>query len=142
METQLFGVQVSWTAPETQPLHYNLYRHNDINKDDLVFEVPGDLTSYFDESGLGSYKYQLTAVYEDCESDYALTPAGEDYIYVEVTGIEENTEEEIFTIIKIFNANGQAVRGMNLEELPTGLYILQGMTKDGNLVSKKVIVNK
>ena len=142
MEAQLFGVQVSWTAPETQPLHYNLYRHNDINKDDLIFEVPGDLTSYFDESGLGSYKYQLTAVYEDCESDYALTPAGEDYVYVEVTGIEENAEGEIFTIIRIFNANGQAVRGMNLEELPTGLYILQGVTKDGNLVSKKVIVNK
>ncbi len=142
MEAQLFGVQVSWTAPETQPLHYNLYRHNDINKDDLIFEVPGDLTSYFDESGLGSYKYQLTAVYEDCESDYALTPAGEDYVYVEVTGIEENTEGEIFTIIRIFNANGQVVRGMSLEELPTGLYILQGVTKDGNLVSKKVIVNK
>ena len=31
---------------------------------------------------------------------------------------------------------------MSLEELPTGLYILQGVTKDGNLVSKKVIVNK
>lgn len=142
MEAQLYGVQISWTAPETQPLHYNLYRHNDINKDDLVFEVPGDQTSYFDESGLGSYKYQLTAVYEDCESDYALTPAGEDYVYVEVTGIEENTEGEIVTILRIFNANGQAVRGMNLEELPTGLYILQGMSKDGNLVSKKVIVNK
>ena len=55
---------------------------------------------------------------------------------------EENTEGEIFTIIRIFNANGQAVRGMNLEELLTGLYILQGVTKDGNLVSKKVIVNK
>ena len=142
IEAHLFGVQVSWTAPETQPLHYNLYRHNDINKDDLVFEVPGDLTSYFDESGLGSYKYQLTAVYEDCESDFALTPAGEDYIYVEVTGIEENTEGEIVTILRIFNANGQAVRGMGLEELPTGLYILQGVTKDGNLVSRKIVVNK
>lgn len=142
METQFFGVQISWTAPETQPLHYNLYRHNDITKDDLVIEVPGDATSYVDETGFDSYKYQLTAVYEDCESDYALTPTGEDYVYVEVTGIEENADEEIVTILRMFNANGQVVRGTNLEELPAGLYILQGMTKDGQLVSKKVVVSK
>ncbi len=141
MEAQFFGVQISWTAPERQPLHYNLYRHNDNDKDDLVFEVPGDATSFIDESGTGIFKYQLTAVYEDCESDFALTPAGEDYVYVGVTGIEENADEEIVTIVRMFNANGQTVRGMNLEELPAGLYILQGVTKDGQLVSKKVVVN-
>ena len=142
METQFFGVQINWTAPELQPLHYKLYRHNDTNKDDLIFEVPGDATSFIDESGTGIYKYQLTAVYEDCESDFALTPAGEDYVYVEVTGIEENADEEIVTIVRMFNANGQSVSGMNLEELPAGLYILQGVTKDGQVVSKKVVVNK
>ncbi|MBQ5547217.1 MAG: hypothetical protein IIT33_00040, partial [Prevotella sp.] len=77
MQEELFGVRLSWVAPETQPLHYNLYRYNNINKDEVIIEVPGEATSYFDESGLGAYKYQLTAVYENCESDFALTPDGE-----------------------------------------------------------------
>ncbi len=142
METQLFGVQISWTAPATQPLHYNLYRHNDINKDNLVIEVPGNATSYLDESGLGTYKYQLTAVYEDCESDFALTPDGEDHVYVEVTGIEENTENKIVTVVRIYNANGQCLRSQTPEDLGTGIYIIQGLTQDGQMVNQKIVVNK
>ena len=29
MEEQLYGVQISWIAPDTQPLHYNLYRYSE-----------------------------------------------------------------------------------------------------------------
>jgi LEA14-like dessication related protein len=59
-----------------------------------------------------------------------------------VTGIEENLDDEIVTIMKIFNANGQSLQVKDLKELNTGLYILQGLTKDGRTVSKKVVVNK
>ena len=141
-ETQLFGVQISWTAPERQPLHYNLYRHSDNNKDDLVIEVPGDATSYFDESGMGGYRYQLTAVYEDCESDYALTPAGEDYIYVEVTGLEEDSDQTIVTLLSVYNMKGQRIKVADMNELKTGIYILQGLTQDGQMVSRKIVVNR
>ncbi len=142
MQEELFGVRLSWVAPETQPLHYNLYRYNNINKDEVIIEVPGEATSYFDESGLGAYKYQLTAVYENCESDFALTPDGENYVYIEVTGIEENSNEEIATVTRIYTMNGQCLMHNNVSELSNGVYVLQGITSDGQMVSRKIVVNK
>ena len=142
MQQELFGVKLSWVAPETQPLHYNLYRYEEITKDEEIFEVPGDVTSYFDESGLGIYKYQLTAVYENCESDFALTPDGENFVYMEVTGVEEGSNEEIITVTRIYTMNGQCLKHTNLNELSNGVFVLQGLTKDGQMASRKVVVNK
>lgn len=141
MEAQQFGVKLTWTAPETQPLHYNLYRYDMVNRENIVIEVAGDATEYFDESGLGSYKYQLTAVYEDCESDFALTPAGEDFVIVDVTGIEETSNEAIATVLRIFTMNGQCLKHCNLDELGNGIYLIQGMTEDGQMVTRKMVIN-
>jgi hypothetical protein len=142
MQAELFGVRLSWIAPETQPLHYNLYRYGNINKEDVIIEVNGNATSYLDESGMGQFKYQLTAVYEDCESDFALTSDGENFVLIEVTGIEEGTDTKIVTLLNIYNMRGQSVSIKDLDELSTGIYILQGITKDGQMVSKKVVVTK
>ena len=141
-ETQQYGVQVSWTAPVMQPLHYNLYRYDVVNREDIVIEVAGDATSYYDESGIGKFKYQLTAVHENCESDFALTPDGEDYIIVVVTSIEEIVNNQIITIERIYNMSGQCFNHNNLDELSNGIYILQGVTEDGRLVSRKIVVVK
>ena len=141
MEAQQFGVKLTWTAPETQPLHYNLYRYDMVNRENIVIEVAGDATEYFDESGLGSYKYQLTAVYEDCESDFALTPAGEDFVIVDVTGIEETSDEAIATVLRIFTMNGQCLKHCNLDELGNGIYLIQGMTEEGQMVTRKMVIN-
>ena len=140
-ETQTFGAMLTWTAPETQPLHYNLYRYHDINKDLLIIEVEGDATSYFDECSVGQYKYQLTAVYDDCESEYALTPDGIDYIDIEVTGIEEHADSRIVTVLNVYNMNGQRITVSTMDELTTGVYIIQGLTEDGKLVTNKVVIN-
>jgi len=137
-----FGVRLTWTAPETLPLHYNLYRTDFISKAVDVIEIDAEATDYYDETGWGDFMYQLTAVYEDCESDYALTPDGQDFVFVEVTGIPENADEEIVTVTNIYNANGQTVGNKDLKELPTGLYILQGLTKDGQNLVKKIMVNR
>ncbi len=141
-ETQSFGVMLTWEAPETMPLHYNLYRSEMDVKDVIVIEVPGDATSYYDEAALGLYKYQLTAVYEDCESDFALTPDGENYVMIEVTSIGENTSDEIITLVNIYNMQGQMMKTINPDELSTGVYILQGLTEDGRMVSRKIVVNR
>ncbi|HOG20274.1 MAG TPA: hypothetical protein PKW37_07525 [Salinivirgaceae bacterium] len=143
-EAQQHGVQISWTAPEMQPLHYNLYRYDVADKEDIVIEVAGDATSYYDESGIGKFKYQLTAVHENCESDFALTPAGEDYIIVAVTSIEDEVQvnDQIVTIERIYNISGQCLNHNNLDELGNGIYILQGVTEDGKLVSRKIVVVK
>ena len=142
MEEEQFGTMLKWDAPETQPLHYNLYRSDFSTKEEIIIEVAGDATFYYDESGVGQYKYQLTAVYENCESEFALTPEGEDYIIIYVTGLQENPVDEIVAIVRIYNANGQCLNAKTMDELSTGIYILQGLTKDGKLVSKKIVVEK
>ena len=134
-EAQTFGALLTWTAPETQPLHYNLYRYYDVNKDLVVIEVPGDATSYFDENGIGQYKYQLTAVYEDCESEFALTPDGQDNVFIEITGIEESVDNCIVTVLNVYNMSGQRISVSDMSELNTGVYIIQGLTEDGRLVN-------
>ena len=141
-ETQTFGALLTWTAPETQPLHYNLYRYHDVNKDLLVIEVEGDATSYFDENDIGQYKYQLTAVYENCESEFALTPDGQDNVFIEVTGIEESADNSIVTVLNVYAMSGQRISISDMNKLSTGVYIIQGLTEDGRLVSRKVMVDQ
>jgi len=145
-ETFEYGALLTWTAPEITPLHYNLYRSpiNNINntKDAEVIVLDGDVTEYFDQVVIGEYKYQLTAVYEDCESDFALTVDGDDYVIIVVNNIGENTNDEIVSVTKIYTMNGQCLKHNNLEELSNGVYILQGLTQDGRLVSQKIVVNQ
>ena len=141
-ETQTFGALLTWTAPETQPLHYNLTRMDLSNFIVTGIEVPGDAVSYYDEVDLGNYWYQLTAVYENCESDYALTPDGEYHVYIEVTGLEENSNDVIVNVLNVFNMKGQHITVNDMDELSTGVYILQGLTEDGRWVSQKVIIDK
>jgi len=141
-ETASFGAMLTWDAPAYSVLHYNLYRQN-LNDDTTdVIEIDADASAYFDETTPGMYKYQLTAMYEDCESEFAQTLSGLDYIIIEVTSLPENeNENEIVTLLKIYSASGQIIRNANIGELISGVYIVQGLTSTGKLVTKKVIVN-
>ena len=58
------------------------------------------------------------------------------------TGIEEWTNDVVVNIIQVFNILGQPINVKNLNELNTGIYILQGLTEDGRVVNKKVFINK
>ena len=81
-------------------------------------------------------------MYDDFESDFALTPDGEDFIIIEVTSVPENeSDNEIVTLLSIFSTTGQVIRNANMEELSSGVYILQGLNSSGQLVTKKVIIN-
>jgi hypothetical protein len=60
-------------------------------------------------------------------------------------GIEENSaivDEEIVTLERIINVNGQTLSHNDVNKLSSGLYILQGTNKDGQMVSKKIVVVK
>ncbi len=141
-EDQTFGALLTWEAPETQPLWYQLY----ITMPDgniITAEIDPTETEYFHEMTVSAILiYRLKAVYEYCESDYALNPNGVDYVVVDVTSIPENTDEEIVTVTSIYNAHGQAIAERSLEELNTGLYIIQGLTNDGKMVSRKIVVKR
>lgn len=134
----MYGALLNWDAPETTPLHYNLYREGFKE----VIEIDPENTSYLDELSAGDYVYKLTAVYDDCESDYALTETGENYVFITVTGVPENTDEKIVTVTKVYTLSGQMILNANLEELSQGVYIIQGLTKDGKLINRKTFINK
>lgn len=84
---------------------------------------------------------QLTAVYEDCESEYALTPDGENYLLIELTSVAEIEYSEIVDIIAIYNINGQLLNHKNIENLSNGMYIVQGTTANGKIITKKIVMN-
>ena len=133
---------LTWEAPTYSVLHYNLYRENLEDNTTDIIEIDAEATSYFDETTPSTYKYQLTAMYDDFESEFAQTPDGLDYIIIEVTSIPENeTENEIVTLLKIYSASGQIIRNANFGELTSGVYIIQGLTSTGKLGTKKVVLN-
>jgi hypothetical protein len=142
-ETQTWGVQLSWVAPaDAQPIGYNLYITDPAGCTTNLYLGP-EATEYYDETTIiGTLTYQLTAVYNDCESDYALTPDGVDYVVVDVTGIPENTDEEIVTVTKVYTLNGQLLHQADTETLSNGVYIIQGLTRSGNLTTKKMVINR
>ena len=133
---------LTWTAPATQPMHYNLYVTDPTGCTTTV-EIEPTETEYFDETTvIGTNVYQLTAVYTECESDFALTPEGENHVQIEITGIEENTGNRIINVLNIYNISGQRIMVSGMNELHTGVYIIQGLTEDGRLVSQKVMIDK
>ena len=139
--TQQYGALITWDAPETTPLHYNLYRYEAIRDERDIIEVDGSETSYFDEVGQSTYTYLLTAVYEDCESDFAITEDGEYLVEVVVTGINDIVKDGEIEIQQIYNLSGQLMRINNLEDLSNGIYIIKGKTSDGQIVSQKIVIN-
>ena len=144
-ETQSFGALLTWDTPEEPVDFYRLYRTDVSTEETTTIDFDGDAVSYFDAVEIGNYTYQLRAQFADVEcglSDPATTPNGLDYVYINVTGIDENTDDEIVTLVRVISATGQTLRCNDVNELNSGLYILQGMTKDGKMVSKKIVVNK
>lgn len=132
---EMYGPMLSWDTPETTPLHYNLY----CEETKEVIEIDAEYTSYFMEMNPGDYIFQLTAVYDNCESDYAMTPNGDDYVLIEVTSVPEVGYEEIVNIVAIYNINGQLVNAKNVNELNQGMYIIKGVTTSGKTVTRKIV---
>lgn len=141
-EMASYGAMLTWEAPTYSVLHYNLYRQNLDDGTTDIIEIDAEATSYFDETTPSTYKYQLTAMYDDFESEFAQTPDGLDYIIIEVTSVPENEiDTEIVTLLKIYSASGQIIRNANFGELTSGVYIIQGLTSTGKLVTKKIVLN-
>ncbi|MCQ2301664.1 MAG: T9SS type A sorting domain-containing protein [Bacteroidales bacterium] len=136
-ESEAFGTIISWETPETQPISYNLYRAEDAS----IINIDGTLTSYFDEVPVGNYTYRLTAVYEDCESDYALTEGGEDHVEIVVTGINEACGQNIIEVQQIYTLSGQLMRTTDIDNLSNGIYIVRGTSRDGQIVNQKIVIS-
>ena len=137
-ETLSTWVTLTWTAPETLPLHYNLYCDG-ISKE--VIEIGPESTSYFAESlPYLENIFRLTAVYEHCESEFALTPDGDDYVMIlDLDAVEEMENEEIVTVTGIYSLKGQFVNTKDINALTPGIYAVIGLTSSGKTIVKKVL---
>ena len=112
--------------------------------EETVIEFSGEEPRYFDITGIGNFKYQLRALYAnlDCGySDPATTPEGEDHLVVEVTETAEDSVAPIVTTIGIYTMNGQLVKNADPTRLSTGIYIVKGLTQEGRLVTRKILVD-
>lgn len=137
-ETLSTWVTLTWTAPETLPLHYNLYC---LGNSKEIIEIGPESTSYFAESvPYLENIFRLTAVYEHCESEFALTPDGDDYVMItDYDAVPEVENEEIITITGIYNLKGQLINTKDINELTPGVYAIIGTTESGKTIVKKVL---
>lgn len=60
---------------------------------------------------------------------------------IPTTSVPESVEEEIISITKVYTIYGQLLPNTNLENLRRGVYIVQGLNKDGKPITRKTIVN-
>ena len=147
---------------------YNIYRSEDNVSYSVIGNVPGTATEYFDNPGEGTFYYQVTAVYADCESEPAIS--GEDptvnYVMVGRTGIGENsTEVNLFpnptkgnvTIqamnmhrITVVSVLGQVVFDteldqdeyiLNMAQFNTGMYMVRVYTDEGVAVKRVTVLH-
>lgn len=131
------GVFLSWDAPDMLPLHYNVY----CSDDQYNQEVDPQNTECFVECSLSELgiSFKLTAQYDECESDNALTPDGDDYLMFFDDLVLEVENEVIVNVVAIYNINGQRISSIAVEDLQKGVYIVQGVTENGKTIAKKIV---
>ena len=143
---------------------FNIYRNG--NLIDNVNANETGIYEYYDQVAIGNYQYQVTAVYEDCESEFALTPDGTmNYVEVNVTDVNEfasstklypnptngmvRIEASGITRLTVVNALGQVLYDapasgdmteLNLGQYNAGVYMVRIASANGVSVKRVTLV--
>ena len=140
---------------------FKIYRNNQV-----IATVPytGESMTFYDETAIGNYQYQVTALTEVCESDFALTPdLSQNYVEIMVTDVAEVSDTRIYpnpttgnvtieangmnhiTVVNTLgqvvydtNINGDTFR-MNLGQFQAGVYMLRISTESGVSVTRVTV---
>ena len=163
-------VELSMAAKSNRDelIGYNIYRSTDNVDYVLIATVDSDVTEYFDAPGAGTYYYKVTALYENCESDPAISGENpdQDYVVVGVTGVGENSDNvNLFpnptkgnvTIqamnmhrITVVSVLGQVVFDteldqdeyiLNMAKFNTGMYMVRVYTDEGVTVKRVTVLH-
>ena len=150
-------------AYTTEMLSFNLYRNNEVIA--TLPYVSANMT-YFDEAPIGNYRYQVTAITEDCESDFALTTdESANYVDINVTDVHEGSsitklypnptngnvkiEASGMTHLTVINTLGQIVYDtdihgdmyeLNMGQYEAGLYMVRISSESGISVKRVTLV--
>ena len=162
-----YWASIVWTAPEDRvPDSYTVtvIDHLQQNMVAEIFGITG--TQYMDLSAsidATDRTYKVKAVYPDCESDFALTPDGEDFVRITELDVTENTllatlypnpttgqltiELEGLTTVEVFNLVGQCLLREDVSEnnalidmssLQNGVYMVKLSANAGSVMQKVV----
>ena len=120
-----FGTKLSWNY-DAEPQSFKVYRSNDGVNYEVIATVNKEDREYFDVTGAGAYYYKVTAYRSYCESTPAWVNNDQDYVYVDVTSVNEDdsdcykvypnpantmlcVEADNLEMVTIYNVMGQVV---------------------------------
>lgn len=165
IEEEMYNINVSWQAPEDRvPQEYHVTRIDMLTQDTVVMVVMDVVYEENYQSGAVDKIYQVTAVYPECESEYALTADGEDFVRITNVSIEENAffnvtiypnptsgqlsvEAEAMTSVSVYDLVGQCLMQKSAEDgqatidmsqLQNGIYFIKVNTANGSAVQRVV----
>ncbi len=160
-----WGVSLTWNrGGNNNPSKYYIYRSEDGVDYAKLTEVSGTTKTYFDPV-VGDYFYKVSAKYSACESDYAISTDGYDYVHIIVTSVNEISQTVLvypnpasdklyikangLTSVAVFNMVGQVAyvsesneneQAVDLSEMSPGIYMVKVSTIDGDTVKRVSIV--
>ena len=165
IEEAIFNINVTWQVPEERvPEHYNLTCVDMLTQDTVIMMIMDNVYEENYQSGVVDKIYQVTAVYSDCESEFALTEDGNDFIRVTNVSVDENPlinvklypnptsgqlsiETKELTSISVFDLVGQCLIQMTIEDgqanldmsqLQNGIYLVKVSTANGSTMQRVV----
>ena len=161
------GNSIKWTAPEDRtPDSYTVTIINHMLEDETT-EVTGITeTQYVYESEVLAFDVSLKvkAVYPECESEFALTEQGEDFLHLTNASVDEDPHSNVklypnptsgqlsiaavnMTSVSVYDLVGQCVMQMSAEkgqltldmsQLQNGIYFVKVNTANGSAVQRVV----
>ena len=161
----VFGTRLTWDC-DYEPSNFKIYRSQDGDEYTEIAMIANTEHEYLDEVGVGSYLYKVTAFSTACESTPALTPELTDYVFVNVTAVEEqginvmiypNPAKDALSVqasniseVVLFNILGQPVyrhQGLtnsleiNTSNIESGIYTMSITTADGMMVRRVMVLH-
>lgn len=157
--------RIAWDAPEErEPDSYTVVIVNNISQE--TTEVTG-ITELFYEEEITveemDNSYKVKAVYEECESEFALTPSGDDFVNVNNLSVAENQvntvvypnptngqltiEADHMTLVSVYDLVGQCVMWvsadteplvLDMSQLQNGVYMIKVETREGSAMQRVV----
>ena len=161
-----FGTMLSWDYDD-EPQSFKVYRSEDGVNYQSIATVDKTLREYFDVVDAGNYYYKVTAFRSYCESTPAWADDETDYVHVEVTSVNENSEEGLSVYpnpantlmsveaeglqqVSICNVMGQVVKTqhcaddgvvVNTSDLASGIYTINVKTNKGSMTKHFAIIH-
>ena len=157
---------IVWDAPEDrEPDSYTVVIFNNLTNE--TSEVAGITNLFYEESiaiEVTDKSYKVKAVYPECESEYALTAEGEDYIRISNVSVGEQSlvnaklypnpttgrlsvEAEGMSEVGVYDMVGQCLMQMkanggrtevDMSQLQNGIYFIKMNTAKGTVVHRVV----